>query len=289
MKRLLSLPPVSFALDLAESASEAGTPRTAAALSYFLLLTLFPLLGCVNWFIGFFSTDLMAHLEPLEQILPSGVMDIVENYLVYAARTQSPALLVACLFTILMSASAGLRSVFLTLEDLARVPHRGTLWMAVHSVVLSLLLLLTVYLSMVVVFTGDWFFNVLGDWLPEALLRLIPLESLSAIWKYLRYLVLFCVVLVLILSVYLAGIPRRAVKWKVQLVSALLSAGTLVGASVIFSWFVGFSTRYALVYGSLASLIVLMMWLYFCGNIILLGAAAGCVWTRRHPEPQGEG
>ena len=45
------------------------------------------------------------------------------------------------------------------------------------------------------------------------------------------------------------------------------------------------SSRYALVYGSLASLIILLVWLYFCGNILLLGAVVGRVWSRRHRRP----
>ncbi len=289
MKRVLSFPPVSFGLDLVDAVFRAGTPRSAAALSYFLILTLFPLLVCVNWFISLFRMDLMAHLEPLQQLLPAGVVAIVEDYLSYAAHTQSPALLVACLFTILVSASAGLRTVFLTLEDLADLPHRSTLWKAVHSVVLSLLLLLTVYLSIVVIFTGDWFFNILGDYLPETILRLIPLEALSELWNQLRYLLLFCAVLLLVVGVYVAGLPKGAVPRRVLLVCAILAAGTLVGASVIFSWFVGFSSRYALVYGSLASLIVLLVWLYFCGNILLLGAAIACVWTKRHRNARHHG
>ena len=41
------------------------------------------------------------------------------------------------------------------------------------------------------------------------------------------------------------------------------------------------SSRYSLVYGSLASLIILLVWLYFCGNILLVGAVAGRVWFHR--------
>ena len=43
MKKLLSLPPVSFGLETAELYLRVGAPRAAAALSYFLFLTLFPL------------------------------------------------------------------------------------------------------------------------------------------------------------------------------------------------------------------------------------------------------
>ena len=88
--------------------------------------------------------------------------------------------------------------------------------------------------------------------------------------------------LLLVLAVYRMGTPpplRR--EKKVLRLTALFSAGALVACSVLFSWFIGMSSRYSLVYGSLASLIILLVWLYFCGNILLAGAVAGRVWFRR--------
>ena len=41
----------------------------------------------------------------------------------------------------------------------------------------------------------------------------------------------------------------------------------------LFSVFLSVSTRYPLVYGSLASVILLMLRMYFCGQIICIGAA----------------
>lgn len=59
--------------------------------------------------------------------------------------------------------------------------------------------------------------------------------------------------------------------------SALVTAWALSLGSAGFSWMIGMSARYSLVYGSLASLIVLLVWLYFCGHVLLLGAVAGRV------------
>ena len=149
----------------------------------------------------------------------------------------------------------------------------------VTGVSLSLLFLLTIYLSIVVIFTGEWFFRLLESRLPQALLDLVPLVTLSQLWGWLRYLLLFLLVLVLVLAVYRLGTPlpfRR--RTRTLYLTALLSAAALVACSVLFSWFIGMSSRYSLVYGSLASLIILLVWLYFCGNILLLGAVAGRVW-----------
>ena len=49
---------------------------------------------------------------------------------------------------------------------------------------------------------------------------------------------------------------------------------------MIFSWFIGMSTRYSLVYGSITSVVILMIWLYLCGNILILGNVFNCVWYR---------
>ena len=65
------------------------------------------------------------------------------------------------------------------------------------------------------------------------------------------------------------------------LLTSLGAALAIVAASALFSWFIGLSSRYALVYGSLASLIVLLVWLYLCAAILLVGAAAGRVLDRR--------
>ena len=46
----------------------------------------------------------------------------------------------------------------------------------------------------------------------------------------------------------------------------------MAACSAVFSGVVGVSARYALLYGALASLVTLMVWLYWCGYILLFGA-----------------
>ena len=279
------LPPVLFVRDMVQTYGRLGVSRAAASLAYFLILTLFPLLVCVNFFIGLLELDPEAVFSALDPLLPRESLSIILEYLTYVSgipQSQSTPLLLASLFTILLSASAGLRTLLKTMDELYQVRHVSSLRRVAVSVILSLLFLLTIYLSIVVIFTGDWFFQVLEERLPPPLAELIPLRLLSQLWGWLRYLLLFFCVLLLVLAVYRMGTPpplRR--EKKVLRLTALLSAGALVACSVLFSWFIGMSSRYSLVYGSLASLIILLVWLYFCGNILLVGAVAGRVWFHR--------
>ena len=284
MKKFLSLPPVSFVVETAELYLRVGVARAAAALSYFLILTLFPLLVCVNYFIGLFHLDLENLLQSLDQILPAEALAVIQDYLSYVAGSQSDALLLASLITILISASAGLRTLLAAMDELHGASDPRPFRRAALSVGLSALFLLTVYLSVVVIFTGEWFFWLLEEQLPRYMIEHIPLSALSGLWRWMRYLLLFCFVLMLVLIVYRAGTPRGAVRRQVVLLSSLLAAVAIVGASVLFSWFIGMSSRYALVYGSLASLIILLVWLYLCVNLLLLGAVVGRVLEGRLKE-----
>ena len=279
------LPPVLFVRDMVQAYGRLGVSRAAASLAYFLILTLFPLLVCVNFFIGLLELDPEAVFSALDSLLPRESLSIILDYLTYVSgvpQSQSTPLLLASLFTILLSASAGLRTLLKTMDELYQVRHVSSLRRVVVSVALSILFLLTIYLSIVVIFTGDWFFQLLEARLPSPLAELIPLRLLSQLWGWLRYLLLFFCVLLLVLAVYRMGTPpplRR--EKKVLRLTALLSAGALVACSVLFSWFIDMSSRYSLVYGSLASLIILLVWLYLCGNILILGDVFNCVWYRR--------
>ena len=278
LRRFLSLPPVSFLLETALLCGRIGVARSAAALSYFLILTLFPLLIWLHSFIGRFHLDLAPLLSSLGQVLPQGVLALLEEYLAYVAAVQSPALLWASLFTLLFSASAGLRTLFLTLGELFHVRRHHGLGHIFLSVVLAALFLVTIYLSVTVIFTGDWFFRLLERQLPRGLL---PLSALGALWRWLRYLLLFCFLLLMVLTLYRVGVPPSHLNRRAALGTALATALALAACSAVFSWFIGLSSRYALVYGSLASLVILLVWLYVCGYVLLLGAVVCRVWMGR--------
>ena len=279
------LPPVAFLREITQTYGQLGVSRAAASLAYFLILTLFPLLMCINFFVGLLDLDPEAVFSALDSFLPQESLSIILDYLTYVSNIpqgQSTPLLLASLFTILLSASAGLRTLLKTMDERYQLHHANSLRRVVVSVVLSLLFLLTIYLSIVVIFTGEWFFRLLEEHLPTPLAELLPLRLWSQLWGWLRYLLLFFCVLLLVLAVYRMGTPpplRR--RKKVLRLTALLSAAALVACSVLFSWFIGMSSRYSLVYGSLASLIILLVWLYFCGNILLVGAVVGRVWFSR--------
>ena len=259
--------------------------RAAGALAYFFVLSFFPLVLCITAWVGLSHVDVREMLFSLERVLPRATLELVGDYVDYAAQTGSPALLYAAVPAILLSASAGMRVLLDTMDELYDRPRNTGLHRIVVSVLFSLLFLATLYLSVLVIFTGGWFLRMLDDLLPHRLATMVNYTLLSHLWRWLRYLLLFCFVMLLVLVLYRLGTPRDAVRLPSVIAAALLCSGSLVAASAVFSWFIGLSARYSLLYGSLASVIILLLWLYLCGTILLLGAAFLCLWTKKHPKP----
>ncbi len=274
MKRFLLWPPVRFVTDLVEIYFEKRVSRSAAELAYFLILSFFPLLICLNYFVGKLDVDPNTLVDAVAPVFPKESLGILVDYLQYISRNQSTALLVGGLIMTLYSASAAFRALMNIMEDIYdRQSYRGVRQI-IASVIFSVLLLLTIYLSMVVVLTGEWLLTLVSQF------RWMGVLELLLNWQWLRFLVLFSLVFLFILIVYRMAAPRGKPRPPV-FSGALLASVALVAASALFSWFIGMSSRYSLVYGSLASVIILLVWLYLCGNIIILGNVFNCVWYTR--------
>lgn len=272
MRKLWNSNPVRFVRELVELYFSAHVSRSAAALAYFMILTVFPFLISVSAFVGALSLDIDLVLETLSRFLPDGVVAIVVDYIQYVSGNQSVGLLAAGIFSLLMFASAAVRSVMNVMEEIyGRINYHG-IWRTVASVVFAILLVIAIYGSVVVVLTGGWFFRLLE--------RYIHLPNLIGDWRWLRFVFLFALVLFVIILIYRFTAPRGKPAPPV-LTGAFLAAVALAAASILFSWFIGLSSRYSLVYGSLASVIILLVWLYLCGNILILGNVFNCVWYRR--------
>lgn len=268
MKRIWSSQPIRFIRRVVELYFSARVSRSAAELAYFLILTFFPLLICVNGIVASLHLDIALVLDTLRRFLPGGVAAILADYVQYITENQSVGMFLAGLFMTLISASAAVRALMKIMEDIYDQVHFAGIWKIFASVLFSLLLLVTIYLSVLVVLTGSWFFHLVEDYL--------HLTNMGGDWQWLRFVLLPALVLLFILLLYrftsLAVQPRPPI-----LPGAILSALALAAASALFSWFIGLSSRYSLVYGSLASVIIMLVWLYLCGTILIMGNVINCV------------
>lgn len=274
MRNLLKREPIRFLLEIADLYFSKRVARSAAELAYFLILSFFPILICINALVGLLDLDTAAMLEMASPLLPREALEVLAEYIRYITGNQTPGLLAAGLVMTLFSSSAAFRALMNIMGDIYERSSYQGLVQIVASVAFSLLFLAMIYLSLVVLLTGGWLFQLVEDF--------FHLESgmLPWDWQWIRFFILFCLVLLVVLVVYRMSAPRGKPTPPI-LTGGILASAALVAASMVFSWFIGMSSRYSLVYGSLASVIILLVWLYLCGNILILGNVVNCVWYRR--------
>ena len=118
MRALWEPSPVRFIREMVEMYFSKNVSRSAAELAYFLILTIFPVLICVNGFVGLLRLDPVELLSGIEEFLPRGTLDVVGEYVGYISTNQSTGMLVAGLTATLFSASAAFRALMNIMSDI---------------------------------------------------------------------------------------------------------------------------------------------------------------------------
>ena len=140
--------PIRFILDVAGVYFEKNGGRAAAELAYFLVLSFFPVLICLNAVIGTLHLDVVSILENASVMIPEAAMNVLTEYVRYITDNQSSTLLVGGIIMTLFPASAAIRALMNIMDEIyGRKSYTG-LWQLVASVAFSVLFLLTIYLSL---------------------------------------------------------------------------------------------------------------------------------------------
>jgi membrane protein len=117
---------------------------------------------------------------------------------------------------------------------------------------------------------------------------LVDVESLygTPIWTALSDLVPWFVSILLFLALY-RWVPNAEVKWSAAFLAALVVAVAWELAANGCAWYVSSGlARYRMVYGSLATVVALLFWIYLSGWIIIFGAHLSAAIARHASEVQ---
>lgn len=249
--------------ELAGIYSDKRIPRASAALSYYLTMTFFPLVICLYTMLGSSYDKAIFVLDMVRGLISNETADYAARFLDYVAQNNNMAMMAASIAVLVTSSSAAIRTLQGTIGEMqGHFRYQGIVGFA-SSFVLSLLFLATVYFAVLVMLTGNELLARLNDFL--------PFIDISGSWNSLRFVLLAGIEFAVIWGVYSISVSRSD-KYSTT-PGAIASTIMLVAVSIAFSQFIGASAKYPLVYGSLASIILVMLWLYTCCIVILCGAA----------------
>lgn len=258
--------------------------RDSAALTYYLLFAIFPLLIFVSTLLGVLELDIASITAVLAPILPSDVVDIIRTYLEYVAANQSRQLL---WFSLVFSVWFPMRSTGCLMHSLRKAFGRSApeniLLGQLRTLLFTIWMIFVIGLTLALVVVGRRALYFLSGFLPLS-------ETFISVWGYLRFIILGLVMAISLGILYqLALGQRRPLREVLPGVGSSLAAWLLL--SMAFSYYVENMARYAQLYGSIATIVVVLLWLYMSGQVLILGAelSASLIHRKKHAAPSSGG
>jgi len=230
------------------------------------LLAIFPAIAALVAIYGFFTdpANISAQVDKLSGVMPGGALDVIRNQMNMVASQGASNLGVAFIigfFISLWSANAGIKSIFDALNLVYDEPEkRGLIRLNLVS------LAFTVAAIVFILIAG-------------ACIAALPaiassqLQGATAlIVQTVRWPILFVIIAVGLAFVYRYGPSRAEPQWRWVTWGSAFAAIAWIAVSIGFSWYAANFGSYNKTYGSLAAIVVFMMWLWLSIAVILIGA-----------------
>ena len=242
----------------------------SAQLAYFFLLSLFPLLLFSITLLGYLPLDEEILLNLLGSVVPTETMDFISSNLADIVNNQNTGLLSFSIIGTLWSASNGVNAIRRALNRAYNVEED-------RSFFIARLVAILMTVSMIGVIVIAILLQVLGRSIGIYLFSLFGLtEDFIQIWDALRWSISSLVFFTVFLFVY-KFIPNHKIYFKEAAFGAVFSTLCWQLVSYGFSFYVDTLGNYSATYGSLGAIIILMIWFYISGFIIILGGVINAI------------
>lgn len=248
----------------------------AAQIAFYTMLGLFPFMIFLLSLIG--NLPVAERLQPLvltalQEQMPLEAADFVATTVMNLLPDRNQGLLSFGLLASLWGASMAVGAMITTINRAYNIHQRRNI--AVQKV-LSIVLVL--------VLSGMWLssmtITLVGFRLTQQIFEFLGIASENnTFWTSIRLPMAFSLnVLALSILYYIAPEAKQKFRW---ILPGAISAGILwMGASQCFRYFLSHFGQYNKTYGSLAALVILMVWLWLSGLVFLLGAEINALMKR---------
>lgn len=245
---------------------ELNIPLYASHASFFIALSVFPILVLLMGLLRYTGLDVQLVTELLHGILPTALMPAAQRLIQNTYRASTGTLLSISALTALWSASRGIHGLRDGLNAIYGVTeNRGYFRTRLMSVFYTFAFLLTLLLTLVLHVFG----TSLQQWLP---MNENPVLRFLGGIVDLRFFLLLGIQTALFTAMF-AVLPNRRHRFMDAFPGAVFSSiGWLVFSqlySIYVERFAGLST----VYGNVYAVALSLLWLYFCICIVFYGGA----------------
>ena len=243
---------------------EADIPSTAHAMTYKLLLALFPFLMFLMTVAGFLDLDIYDLINTIDNVVPVEALVLVESFGNQIIGVHMTGLMYASLALAVFSSTSAFRTLVAGINKAhgnADSRHPVLIW------VVSFLLVIFFTAAFVLTMVGLVFRTHIEDFLIE-----FNVVAPALTWVYNLLVIasnIFVVMLAVLVMNYVSLYKKIPIKKIIP--GSIFTVIVWIAASYGFSFFVSNFSRMATVYGSVAAVMVLMIWLNIICHVMLYG------------------
>ena len=236
----------------------------AAQLAYYFFFALFPTLLVMLALAKFFAADIAQMLSGLGGFVPPRALELILSQITSLSEGEQGGLLTVGMLTALWSSSAAMTAIISTLNTAYDI-EEGRPWWKVRATAIGLTVGLSLFIiiAFVLVIAGPALAERLAD-------RLFLGAAFEWTWKILQWPIVFLLVSAGIAVVYYFA-PDADQDWVWLTPGSIFATAMWLIVSLAFKYYVATVGAYES-YGIIGGVMVLMLWFYLSGLVILVGA-----------------
>lgn len=255
-----------FIQDLINRMKDIDITGMGAQLAYFFLLSFFPLLIFIVSLLPYLKLNEEHVFDFIQSVVPIEVFLLAQGTITEVLTRQNGGGLISIgVIGTIWSASKGVNALIKTLNGAYETKPKSGIITRAFSLLFTIALVIVILLALIVPIFGQQFiFSLFSSVGAEG--------SFFEFWKVVRWIIpplLIFIVLNLMYWVIPNTDPR--LHFISVLPGAIFSTISWVILIYGFSYYVNHFGNFTSTYGSIASVIILMLWLYFTGMILIFG------------------
>ncbi len=256
---------VNYILDFSAGMGRRKITTFAGSGAYFLFMSLVPMIMLLCSVLQYTPLTEDMVLDAVSFYVPYSMYEVVERIVSTVYAGGNLALTVSIVLT-LWSASASMKALMRGMDAVYDAERRESyLGFSIRACVYMLIFIAMLLVSLVSLVYGKRIMGLAQTYLPSG----HTLTYVLSLLRYLRYLVVTAMLAVVFTLLY-RWMPAVSLRYRHQWPGAAFASVAWVVFSWVFSLYVDLSGKFG-AYGFLGTILVAMIWMYFCLYFLLIG------------------
>ena len=257
---------IKFFDRILKNSEEDHISEYSAQCSYYTILSFIPFLILLITLIQYTNIEQQTLFDVISKIIPSSMNEFVLGIVKEVYSKSIGTISISVIFTLwsagkgLFALTKGLHSVYNTDED----SEKSVIYLRIVALIETIIFIVLIMVGLVLLVFGNSLKSIIQE-------HFGALENFNVFSQIITEIGFILITFIIFLFLY-RFMPKHKVTFKSQIPGAVFGSLALNVISFVFSKYLDIFKGFSITYGSLTTLMLVMMWTYSCFYSLFLGA-----------------